>query len=124
MADFPFDCIVVTCPDSNSAETARKGPLLELERSLNGIGRSDHDLAGARKRPITIVATSDPFGSRCGSGGGTLAAMEALELNLLENHHGPEQDCDPLASRITLVLHAGGESSRCPSQMIHGTSFY
>ena len=123
MADFPFDCIVVTCPDSNSAETARKGPLLELERSLNGLSRTDHDVA-TRKRPITIVATSDPFGSRCGSGGGTLAAMEALELKLLENHHGPDPDCDPLASRITLILHAGGESSRCPSQMIHGTSVY
>ena len=40
----------------------------------------------------------------------------------MHNGHEP-QGVDPLANLITLVLHAGGESSRCPTQMIHGKAW-
>ena len=66
MADFPFDCIVVTCPNSAAAAAARRGPLLELEKSIKAHHSFDQNGKGIRKKPVTIVATSDPYGSRCG----------------------------------------------------------
>jgi galactokinase/mevalonate kinase-like predicted kinase len=124
---FPFDCIVVTCPDPKAAEAARRGPLQELERSLNSSGTKEGEDAISTNRVVTIVATCDPFGARCGSGGGTLAALEALELELARSMVGDNNDDDSqrdwLATKITLVLHAGGDSSRCPTQMILGKAW-
>ena len=54
----------------------------------------------------TIMATTDPHHTRVGSGGGTLAAL-ALAPN----------------AKRTLILHAGGESSRCPTQMVLGKAW-
>ena len=94
---FPFDCIVVTSPDAASAASA-KAPLTRvLERRLK------------QKYPgqnIRIVSTYDSYGARCGSGGGTLAALEFAS-----------------PGETVLVLHAGGDSSRCPTQMILGKAW-
>jgi galactokinase/mevalonate kinase-like predicted kinase len=95
---FPFDCIIVTSPDAASAKSA-EGPLSRiLERRLKKQYPS---------QTIRIVSTYDPFGARCGSGGGTLAA--------LEEYASPDE--------TILVLHAGGDSSRCPTQMILGKAW-
>lgn len=94
---FPFDCIVVTSPDAASAESA-KAP---LRRILDH--RLQRDYPG---QSIRVISTYDSYGARCGSGGGTLAALEFAE-----------------PGESVLVLHAGGESSRCPTQMILGKAW-
>ena len=95
---FPFDCIIVTSPDEASARSAL-GPVDSvLQKRL----RKHYP-----NQNVRIVSTYDPFGARCGSGGGTLAALQAYAT--------PEE--------TVLVLHAGGDSSRCPTQMIMGKAW-
>lgn len=58
-----------------------------------------------RKYPHTrLIATTDPHDARVGSGGGTLAAL-------------------PTEGSTVLMLHAGGQSSRCPTQMVLGKAW-
>lgn len=96
-ARFPFDCIVVTSPDEASAKSA-EGPLKRgLESRL---------ISRFPNQNIRIISTFDPYGARCGSGGGTLAALEYTSLD-----------------ETVLILHAGGDSSRCPTQMILGKAW-
>ncbi|GAX27054.1 fucokinase [Fistulifera solaris] len=58
-----------------------------------------------RKYPHTrLIATTDPHDARVGSGGGTLAAL-------------------PVEGSTVLMLHAGGQSSRCPTQMVLGKAW-
>lgn len=83
---FPFDVIVITSPDPDAA------PVQTLEPHL-----PSH---------VRLLSTTDPFGARCGSGGGTLAALDL---------------CTPGES--VLIIHAGGESSRCPTQMVLGKAW-
>ncbi|CAJ1922734.1 unnamed protein product [Cylindrotheca closterium] len=92
---FPFDCVVVTSPDAASAESSN-GAVEFLKRYLKE----------TYEQEIRIVSTFDPFGARCGSGGGTIAALE---------YASPDESI--------LVLHAGGDSSRCPTQMILGKAW-
>ena len=94
---FPFDCIVVTFPDAKSAESANE----PLESILRKRLRRHYP-----SQTIRVVSTFDPFGARCGSGGGTLAALEFAKKD-----------------ETVLVLHAGGDSSRCPTQMILGKAW-
>jgi galactokinase/mevalonate kinase-like predicted kinase len=89
----PFDVIVVTCPDERAAEAALEGPLAQLQLQYP---------------KIYMTATCDPLGVRCGSGGGTLAAMD-----LIPN----------VETSRSLVLHAGGDSSRAPTQMVLGKAW-
>ena len=96
---FPFDCIIVTSPDEASARSA-EGPLKDiLQRDLCRLYPN---------RSIQIISTCDPLGARCGSGGGTLAALE---------------ECEDFEKKTILMLHAGGDSSRCPTQMILGKAW-
>ena len=83
--------LVVTSPDSTAAKAAKEGPLKELATS--SLYKS-------------VISTHDPYNTRCGSGGGTLAAMML---------------CPP--DNTILIVHAGGESSRCPTQMVLGKSW-
>ncbi|KAL3936159.1 MAG: hypothetical protein SGBAC_008458, partial [Bacillariaceae sp.] len=92
---FPFDCVVVTSPDAASAESSN-GAVEFLKRYLRDTYEEE----------IRIVSTFDPYGARCGSGGGTIAALE---------YASPDESI--------LVLHAGGDSSRCPTQMILGKAW-
>lgn len=94
---FPFDCIIVTSPDEKSAKLASGFLQRILEKRLNRYYPS---------QTIRVVSTYDPFGARCGSGGGTLAALEFAHKD-----------------ETVLVLHAGGDSSRCPTQMILGKAW-
>jgi fucokinase len=82
-----FDAVVVTSPDDTAAKAAQNGPLQQISSA-------------------TFISTHDPYNTRCGSGGGTLAAMMLCP---------PEQ--------TVLIVHAGGESSRCPTQMVLGKSW-
>ena len=92
---FPFDCVMVTSPDAASAKSSN-GAIEFLKRYLKH----------SYEQEIRVVSTFDPFGARCGSGGGTIAALE---------YASPEESI--------LVLHAGGDSSRCPTQMILGKAW-
>lgn len=92
---FPFDCIIVTSPDEASAQSSN-GAVEFLKRHITQ----------KYQQPIRLISTCDPFGARCGSGGGTIAALE---------YASPGESI--------LVLHAGGDSSRCPTQMILGKAW-
>jgi galactokinase/mevalonate kinase-like predicted kinase len=94
---FPFDCIVVTSPDAASAASAEAPLTRILERRL----KQEYP-----DQTIRIISTYDSYGARCGSGGGTLAALEFAA-----------------PGETVLVLHAGGDSSRCPTQMILGKAW-
>eukprot|EP00980_Cylindrotheca_fusiformis_P008613 scaffold1830_cov117-Cylindrotheca_fusiformis.AAC.12 len=91
----PFDCIIVTSPDVASAQSSN-GAVEFLKRHIQRKYRQE----------VRLVSTCDPFGARCGSGGGTIAALE---------YASPDES--------VLVLHAGGDSSRCPTQMILGKAW-
>mgnify|MGYP005846822993 CR=1 FL=1 len=93
---FPFEIVVVTFPDEGAARVASEGPLRDLERVY------PH---------TTFVSTCDPMGCRCGSGGGTLAALEEVR--------GSNSD----SNKTILILHAGGDSSRCFTQMALGKAW-
>ena len=101
---FPFDCIIVTSPDESSAQSAWEGPLQVLQEQL----RQEYP---HQTPPIRVFSTTDPFGARVGSGGGTLAACQACESYNFDTN------------QTVLVLHAGGDSSRCPTQMILGKAW-
>ena len=91
-----FTTLVVTSPDAKVAQAAASGgPLGKLIAT-----------AESSQNTMKILSTSDPFNSRCGSGGGTLAA-----LDLTSN------------DETVLIIHAGGESSRCPTQMALGKAW-
>ena len=61
---------------------------------------------------IRIISTCDPFGVRCGSGGGTIAALNEYTTTTTKTNN-----------EAILILHAGGDSSRCPTQMILGKAW-
>ena len=110
---FPFDCIIVTSPDEASAESAK----VPLKRLLH-----DQLLHDYPEQVIRIVSTYDSFGARCGSGGGTLAALECA-TNSNNPSDSDDKDDDKKVVENILVLHAGGDSSRCPTQMILGKAW-
>jgi len=95
--EFPFDVVVVTFPDEGAARVALGGPIQVLQGNY----------------PKTqFLATCDPLGCRCGSGGGTLAALEHVELQV-----------GTADTKTILILHAGGDSSRCFTQMALGKAW-
>lgn len=96
---FPFSTIIVTNPDEASARSAQQLLDSTLKRYLDQTVENG----------IHILSTCDPFGARCGSFGGTLAALE-----LISSHDERE---------TVLCLHAGGDSSRCPLSMILGKAW-
>lgn len=98
---FPFTTIIVTNPDEVAARSAQQLLDSTLKRYLS---MTSKDIT---VKEIQIISTCDPFGARCGSFGGTLAALELVN--------------DP--NDTVLCLHAGGDSSRCPLSMILGKAW-
>jgi galactokinase/mevalonate kinase-like predicted kinase len=97
---YPFEVVVVTFPDEGAARVAAEGPLRDLEEVY----------------PHTkFLSTCDPLGCRCGSGGGTLAALEQVVIEL--------GGAGSIADKNILILHAGGDSSRCFTQMALGKAW-
>lgn len=114
MARRPFDIVVITSPDAQSARSvlglikSSCGGDLELGEDSGKGGCFDaDDLAFQTPDGTIFVSSCDPFGARLGSGGGTIAALsEADEIHSKLNGDGNN-------SRPTvLICHAGGESSR------------
>ena len=107
----PFGVVVLTFPDARAASAASRGPLWgDLSR---------------RYPDVAFLATADPFGCRVGSGGGTLAAIaEVTEWRQLDPANNPSSSSSSSSSSSNiLILHAGGQSSRCPTQMCFGKAW-
>ena len=101
----PFHTFVVTSPDCEAAKAALKGPLKGSNLPF-GNDRRTNDF------PL-IISTSDPFDTRVGSGGGTLQALSEADKPSGQNQeHGS-----------VCIIHAGGQSSRCPTQMVLGKAW-
>ena len=119
----PFHTIVVTSPDSRAASAAQDGeggPLHQqnLPSAIQSAGGG-----------IQIISTSDPHNTRMGSGGGTLTALdEADESMAVDVDEDLDADVEVNDSankrgRSVLIIHAGGQSSRCPTQMTLGKAW-
>ncbi|OEU22109.1 putative fucokinase [Fragilariopsis cylindrus CCMP1102] len=79
---FPFTHIIVTNPDERSAISAQG----LLNNTLKRYIEKNYDM----KKEIQIISTYDPFGARCGSFGGTLAALELIETT--KNNNADSKD--------------------------------
>ena len=130
---FPFGTVVVTSPsfsgDTASIATTASG-------TATGGGPLAH-LASTLPPEVRVLGTSDPYGARCGSGGGTIAALDYAEAASAAsaaascehaNDGGKDTHATCTADHTTdppsvLIVHAGGESSRCPTQMVLGKAW-
>ena len=113
---FPFTTIIVTNPDEASARSAQTLLDSTLKRYLNNSHSTEED-------EIKVISTCDPFGARCGSFGGTVAAVElAQRLSFYVNGEEKKEGGSEYSETV-LVLHAGGDSSRCPLSMILGKAW-
>ena len=136
---FPFGTVVVTSPSfSGTAATT----------TVNSGGGSGGGRGGGRGGPLAhlastlppyvrVLGTSDPYGARCGSGGGTIAALDYADAASAAsaaascehaNDGGKGTHATSTADHNTdppsvLIVHAGGESSRCPTQMVLGKAW-
>jgi fucokinase len=77
------------------------------ERAATSTPR-DHLAALSNAFATTITSTCDPYNLRVGSGGGTLAALESISEN---------------DDSSILIIHAGGQASRCSTQMVLGKAW-
>jgi galactokinase/mevalonate kinase-like predicted kinase len=107
ISSFPFTHVVISFPDQRAADcaTCRQGPLHKIRQQYP---------------TCTVTATTDPWGSRVGSGGGTVAALDVLNCINTSNDDSGDDDA---TLQTVLILHAGGESSRCPTQMVLGKAW-
>lgn len=105
----PFHTFVVTSPDSEAAKAALMGPLKRSNLPFDQKEEEDNE----HNYPL-IISTSDPFDTRVGSGGGTLQALSEADKqsNHNQDHNGS-----------VCIIHAGGQSSRCPTQMVLGKAW-
>lgn len=94
--------IVVTSANEGQAQAFR----CELEHRT-------HLYASSAFERVVWLSVSDPLGARIGSGGGTLNALVAAELEL----HGSIDDT------LVIVIHSGGDSRRSPSQSVCGKAW-
>lgn len=102
--EFPFDYIVITCPDAAAAEAVRQGPLKILQSKLE---------ERYHRTDLLLLAIHNVFGAQCGTGG---ASLEALDFLSKELQPAGQQYIDDslLSSKTTLVLITGESSSSCP----------
>jgi len=124
----PFDIIVITSPDEKAAIAVR-------ELIISSCG--DFDLSSATPTLLRhsangtiFISSCDPYGTRLGSGGGTLSALaEAHEAYCYYGNRSPtannsqESQQQQQQPPTVLICHAGGESSRCPTQITLGKAW-
>ena len=109
----PFDIVVITSPDAQSArsvlgliKSSCGGEALNEDSDLGGCFDDEDDLAFQAPDGTTYVSSYDPYGARLGSGGGTIAALsQADEIHSKVSGDGSTRP-------TVLICHAGGESSR------------
>jgi len=133
--EFPFDVIVVTSPNERAAKAALSGPLKSLSALITSQGKdavednrdvssnSDEKNGVAITNEVLILSTYDPFNTKMGSGGGTIAAL-AYADNVWKERQKQKEMFDATSSEPSiLIIHAGGDSSRCPTQMALGKAW-
>jgi L-fucokinase len=105
---FPFDLVVVSFPDADSAQAASR----DLESMLGWL-------------PCPWRATTDPCGIRVGSGGATLDAIRnhISSASAAEASASAAENPSPENDGSLLLILAGGESSRAPTQMVLGKAW-
>ncbi|KAL9186619.1 hypothetical protein ACHAXT_005857 [Thalassiosira profunda] len=128
MRTSPFDVVVITSPDAPSARAAR-----ELIRSSCGAfpsaDPSEEDVSDGSVLQSAdgtlFVSSCDPYGARMGSGGGTIAALAEADEAYRQRGKLQLTDVDGAGADppTVLVCHAGGESSRCPTQIALGKAW-
>ena len=132
MESLPFDVIVITSPDDLSALAATElisssfgqSPLTSpSDDSCDEYYRyNDHknNEKGKQTSPL-FLSSCDPYSAKLGSGGGTIAALS--EADEVWNFHRGAGDDSPPQHPTVLICHAGGESSRCPTQIALGKAW-
>jgi galactokinase/mevalonate kinase-like predicted kinase/tetratricopeptide (TPR) repeat protein len=133
----PFDVIVITSPDQKAAVAARQLIISSCADFSSSLDSSQSSSSSSLSSGGTLISTDgtifisscDPYGTRLGSGGGTLAALyEAREayyqINSVETTgDGDANDGGGFSEPTVLICHAGGESSRCPTQITLGKAW-
>eukprot|EP00984_Skeletonema_dohrnii_P037983 scaffold40707_cov228-Skeletonema_dohrnii-CCMP3373.AAC.2 len=119
----PFDVIVITSPDQKAAIAVR-----ELIISSCGDFSSSHtdDLSSPTLRSTDgtiFISSCDPYGARLGSGGGTIAALAEAHEAYYDNSNDISSNSTEDEEPTVLICHAGGESSRCPTQITLGKAW-
>ncbi len=119
----PFDVIVITSPDQKAAIAVRE-LILSSCGNFSSSSRSRDDTFSSQPLHLTdgtiFLSSCDPYGSRLGSGGGTIAALaEAHEAYYSATNNNTTTKREP----TVLICHAGGESSRCPTQITLGKAW-
>lgn len=112
-----FDFVVVSFPDAESEKLGQR----ELDQyGSRRAGCKNETTARASCSGCLYYAVTDPFQGECrvGSGGGTFHALNRLIEHVREDRGRAGQD--DLVRKNILIVHAGGESSRCPTQMVMG----
>ena len=132
-SNFPYDVIVVTSPNELAAKAALTGPLKSLVSMI-----SQNSSAKESDREVLILSTNDPYNSKMGSGGGTIAALTEADFmwkkRQEEKHRSFQLQSENKSAKIRkidseieapsiLIIHAGGDSSRCPTQMTLGKAW-
>ena len=125
MGGGPFDVIVVTSPDDLSALAARE--LISSSFGLSPFTSPSDDSCddcryyNEQEESPFFISSCDPYGTKLGSGGGTIAAL--AEADEVWNFHRGAGDDSPPQHPTVLICHAGGESSRCPTQIALGKAW-
>ncbi len=122
----PFDVIVITSPDQKASIAVRElilsscGDFFSSPRDANNSFSSSSSSQSLHSTDGTIFLSScDPYGARLGSGGGTIAAL--AEAN--EAYYSGSSSNTIRPKPTVLICHAGGESSRCPTQITLGKAW-
>ena len=138
----PFDVIVITSPDAEAARAVQElisTTCCQLFSSASASdGSSEPDDPSSLPLPSAnggedessgifqsangtiFISSYDPYGCRMGSGGGTIAALAEADKVYCERHN---QSKNNGKKPTVLICHAGGESSRCPTQIVLGKAW-
>jgi fucokinase len=130
----PFDVIVITSPDHKAAIAARQliiSSCADFSSSSESPSSSSSDGGTLISTNGTIfISSCDPYGTRLGSGGGTLAALAEARTAYYQINSSSETtvaaanaDGNKISEPTVLICHAGGESSRCPTQITLGKAW-
>eukprot|EP00804_Cyclotella_cryptica_P003724 CCRYP_008896-RB/>CCRYP_008896-RB protein AED:0.00 eAED:0.00 QI:323/1/1/1/1/1/2/1766/1214 len=112
----PFDVIVITSPDEKSALAVRELIISSCGQFPSNYLEENASTSVLESKDGTLyISTSDPYGVRMGSGGGTIAALAEADHEFLK------RNCTKLPT--VLICHAGGESSRSPTQIALGKAW-
>ena len=138
----PFDVIVITSPDTQAATAAQEliisscgdfsssSKTTLADQSQNNDNNDSAPVVLQSNNGTIYISSCDPYGARMGSGGGTIAALAEADYAYQQKHIAMNDKNEELEQPIlksdyptVLICHAGGESSRCPTQIVLGKAW-